>query len=46
LLGRAYLLAGRRDDARRAFATSQRLAEDERKRLEIKVSKPKAESKP
>jgi cytochrome c-type biogenesis protein CcmH/NrfG len=42
LLGRAYMLSGRRDDARRAFDAARRLSEEERKRLEEKVSKPKS----
>ena len=43
LLGRAYMAAGRREDAQKEFAAAQRLSEDERRRLEEKVSgqKPK-----
>jgi cytochrome c-type biogenesis protein CcmH/NrfG len=40
LLGRAYTRAGRREDAKKAFATAQRLSAEERKRLEDAVSKP------
>jgi hypothetical protein len=38
LLGRAYMLAGKREEARKEFAAAQKLSEDERKRLEEKVS--------
>ena len=41
LLGRAYTRAGRREDAKKAFATAQRLSAEERKRLEGAVTKPK-----
>jgi predicted Zn-dependent protease len=40
LLGRAYKRAGRTEEAKRAFATAQRLSSEERKRLERAVSKP------
>ena len=40
LLGRAYTRAGRREDAKKAFATAQKLSAEERKRLEDAVSKP------
>jgi len=40
LLGRAYTRAGKREEAKKAFATAQKLSAEERKRLEDAVSKP------
>jgi Flp pilus assembly protein TadD len=45
LLGRAYMAAGRRDDAQREFAEAQRLSDEERARLEEKVSAPKTKKR-
>jgi Flp pilus assembly protein TadD len=38
LLGRAYIAAGRREDARKEFAIAKELSNQERKRLERKVT--------
>ena len=42
LLGRAYMIVGRREDAKREFAAAQRLSDEARKKLEEKVSGSKA----
>ena len=41
LLGRAYTRAGKREEAKKAFATAQKLSAEERQRLERAVTKPK-----
>jgi predicted Zn-dependent protease len=42
LLGRAYMMVGRQTDAHREFAAAKRISENERQRLEEKVSGPKS----